>query len=29
VEVDSCLWLVSEAAGRESRERVAEIVQYT
>jgi transcriptional regulator GlxA family with amidase domain len=26
--MDSCLWLIEEVAGRESRERVAEIVQY-
>jgi transcriptional regulator GlxA family with amidase domain len=26
--LDACLWLIGEVAGRESRERVAEIVQY-
>ena len=26
--MDSCLWLIEELAGRQSRERVAEIVQY-
>ena len=26
--MDSCLWLIGEIAGKESRERVMEVVQY-